>query len=316
MGALSIQQMRDYLSRSISSFNENKLNGLLAEVDFRSHLHALGFGGHVSPGGWIARRTGPGQFGHDTVVLFPEILRTGDNYPVERGLPQPPDGLHTICSTFNQLGIKAFYCMPTVSVDGDSSSVRWYAKQLGVPVGRDATPLDECMAPFFRPRMRAYNFLRYHADVGRIPEDSVSEEFSKENLRVGFASRYMAEISDVDGILWGDRFTYPLEIKEKTPASDNVVGDYFGLDGGPFVKLAFYAAKQGNLHSLFIVRQIDSQEERNLVGWWFITFHQLAQYASWVIQGGGPNMAGGRSTVIKIPKAEFTPLNAQTLRTL
>jgi len=77
----------------------------------------------------------------------------------------------------------------------------------------------------------------------------------------------MSEMSDVDGIFWGNQYTYPIEIKEKTTANDNKVGDFFGLDLGPFVKLAFYAAKRGNLHSIFVVREIDNPTTRNLVGW-------------------------------------------------
>lgn len=58
---------------------------------------------------------------------------------------------------------------------------------------------------------------------------------------------------------------------------------------GPFVKLAHYVARRGNLHSLFLVREIANQETRELVNWWFITFEQLARFASWF------PMAGGRS---------------------
>ena len=97
----------------------------------------------------------------------------------------------------------------------------------------------------------------------------------------------MSEMSDIDGIFWGQQFTYPLEIKEKTVANDSKVGDYFGIDVGPFVKLAFYAAKKGNLHSLFFVREINNTEDREIVNWWFITFDTLAQFASWIPQGGG-----------------------------
>lgn len=89
-----------------------------------------------------------------------------------------------------------------------------------------------------------------------------------------------------------------------------------GLDIGPFVKLAFYAAKRGNLHSLFIVREIDNPVSRNLVNWWFITFDELAQYASWVQQAGGASMTGGASAVVKIPKAEFKPLDRSHLERL
>jgi hypothetical protein len=94
------------------------------------------------------------------------------------------------------------------------------------------------------------------------------------------------------------------------------MGPYFGLDVGPFVKLAFYAAKRGNLHSLYIVREIDNVEERNLVQWWFITFDHMAQFASWIFRAGGQAMGGGASSVVRIPRQEFRPLNAQTIAEL
>jgi hypothetical protein len=80
---------------------------------------------------------------------------------------------------------------------------------------------------------------------------------------------------------------------------------------GPFVKLSFYATMSGTLHSMFVVREIDNVQDRNLVHWWFITFNHLARFASWVAQGGGRNMAGGGSTVVKIPRQEFQHLNAR-----
>ncbi len=123
-------------------------------------------------------------------------------------------------------------------------------------------------------------------------------------------------MSDIDGIIWGQQYTYPIEIKEKTVAPDNKLGPYFGLDVGPFVKLAFYAAKKGNLHSLFFVREINNTDDRELVNWWFITFDTLAQFASWIPQGGGKNMQGGGSTVVKIPRAEFTALTPAALNSL
>jgi hypothetical protein len=154
-------------------------------------------------------------------------------------------------------------------------------------------------------------------DVSSIPQiSSLPEEFSKEHLRVTFQNRFMSEMSDVDGIFWGNQYTYPVEIKEKTVGNDNKVGDFFGLDVGPFVKLAFYAAKRGNLHSVFVVREIDNPIERNLLNWWIITFEQMAQFASWNPISGGTNMRGGGSTTIKIPKSEFSPMNLATLNSL
>lgn len=316
MPTLTLNSMRRYLGRSISSLNANKLRGLLAEVEFRRYLGELGFADRVSPGGWILRREGPGVFGHSTVVVFPEIVRPNVDYAVDRIRANPPLGLHTICSTFHQSGIHAFFCSAGIDANDLASAVTWKSVQLGLPAEQPWLAFPQSVEGYFRRRGPRYNFLRYETDTTGIPEVAVPEEFSKEHLRVTFQSAFMSEVSDVDGIFWGQQLTYPLEIKEKTAASDRAVGEFFGLDLGPFVKLAFYAAKRGNLHSIFIVREIDSVETRNLVNWWFITFDRLAQFASWIPQAGGASMTGGASTVVRVPKAEFTSLDRAQLAAL
>ncbi len=316
MKQLNLSAMKEYLSKSISSLNRNKLNGLLAEIDFRRHIQNQGLEGRVSPGGWIARNVGAGNFGHNTAVFFPETINPIVDYDANRTFEEPPRALHTICATMHQIGIKSYYCIPVISEDNNATSVDWYSTQLGVPSETPYELLLNNIGNFSIERTRRYNFLRYSTNTSEIPDSAIPEEFTKENLRVTFQTQYMSEISDIDGILWGQQYTYPIEIKEKTPATDKKLGDYFGLDIGPFVKLAFYAAKRGNLHSLFVVREIDNTDDRNLVNWWYITFDTLAQFASWVSVGGGTNMQGGGSTVVKIPKAEFKPLDSSNLQSL
>lgn len=316
MSRLSIESMRGFLSRSISSLNSNKLNGLLAEVDFRRYLDELGFGDRVSRGGWIVRRIGAGEFAHSTAVFFPEIIDPQRDYSPERPMPQPDHGLHTICATFHQTGIASFFCAGVVDVPDDSISLRWKSVQLGLPSQQDYRDFPESVAHLFTTRSRRYNYLRYRTDAHQIIPEAIPEEFSKEHIRVAFNNPFQAEVSDVDGIFWGQQFTYPLEIKEKTPAFDRRLGPYFGLDVGPFVKLAHYGARSGNLRSLFIVREIDNPISRRLVSWWFITFENLAKFASWVPRAGGAGMGGGSSSVVCIPKSEFRQLNAENLSLL
>jgi hypothetical protein len=316
MSTIDITAMRAYLSRSITSLNQNKLNGLLAEVDLRSHLRNLGFGDCVSRGGWIARKVGAGEFAHKTAVFFPEIIIPGRHYPKTRPLPQPDVGLHTICATFHQTGIAAYFCTASIGNTNNGDSVTWTAIQLGLPTAQKYRPFPKTVSKLFSKRTRKQNYLHYKTNSELIPENAVAEEFSKENIRVAFQTPYMAEVSDIDGIFWGQQFTYPLEIKEKTVAIDNRIGPYFGLDTGPFVKLAYYAANRGNLNSLFIVREIDNVKTRNLVNWWFITFEDLAKFASWVPRPGGLGMSGGVSSVVCIPKSEFRPLTKANLKKL
>lgn len=315
MGKISLTCMREYLSRSISSLNRNKLYGLLAEIDFRNHLTELGFGDRISPGGWIVRNVGEGVFAHNTAVLFPYIIKPNVDYTQETLNIEPERGLHTICATMHHIGIKSYYCIPVIEENNNFESIRWNLTELGIPSESPYSNFEDFFGNFSR-RERRYNFLRYRTDTSEIPENSISEEFTKEHLRVSFNTLYMCEISDIDGIFWGEQYTYPIEIKEKTPAADRKLGEYFGLDLGPFVKLAYYAAKKGDLRSIFIVKEIDNTEERNLVRWLYITFGKLAQFASWIPQGGGRNMQGGGSTVVKIPKAEFLELNRENLQNL
>jgi len=288
---------------------------MMAEIDLRNTLVSLGFGGRISQGGWIARNVGPDVFGHNTVVLFPETISPTNTYAPMRHLEEPPMALHTICSTMHQIGVHSYYCVPTINETNNPLSITWHTKQLGIPLNQEYSDMLPAIGGF-STRSRNYNFLRYNANANEIPEVSLPEEFTKEHLRVSFQNRYMNEMSDIDGILWGQQYTYPIEIKEKTAASDKKLGEWFGLDIGPFVKLAFYAAKKGNLHSLFFVREINNTEERALVRWWYIKFDTMAQYASWVFSGGGRNMQGGASSVVKIPKSEFTELTAANLALL
>jgi len=304
------------LGKSIASLNQNKLYGLLAEVDFRTRLAALGFGDRVSRGGWIARRVGVGEFAHNTAVFFPETIKPNIDYDASRPMPAPDLGLHTICATFHQTGIAAFFCAATIGKEDQWNSLTWSAVQLGLPTAQNYAPFPDCIAPMFTERERPYNYLRHKTKPEGIPDNAVPEEFSKENLRVSFQNKFMAEVSDVDGIFWGQQFTYPLEIKEKSAASDRRLGEYFGLDVGPFVKLAHYAARRGNLHSLFVVREINNVTDRQVMNWWYITFERLAIFASWVPMAGGTSMGGGRSSVVCIPKSEFLELSAHNLSRL
>lgn len=315
MPSLNINSMQSYLSKSVSSLNANKINGMLAEIELRNHLIGLGYGERISQGGWIIRNVGNNNFGEFTSVLFPHTIQPDTNYNPDRQLETPSNALHTICSTMHQIGVHSYYCVPSISLLNVADSISWNIMQLGIPSVNPYTPLETTISNF-QPRRKQYNFLRYSADAVQIPLGSTAEEFTKEHLRISFQNKFMSEMSDIDGVLWGEQHTYPIEIKEKTVANDLKVGDYFGLDAGPFVKLAFYAAKKGNLHSLFFVREINNVTDRELVNWWFISFDTMAQYASWIPMAGGKNMLGGASTVIKIPKVRFSPLNAATLAQL
>ena len=248
--------------------------------------------------------------------MFPEVIQPGILYPSGRTLPNPPHGLHTICSTFHQSGIRAYFCAPTISTTDDAESIEWNCVQLGLPFQQDYGTFPVSIDGF-RQRPRRHNFLRYSTDASLIPEVAVPEEFTKEHLRATFQSINFSELSPLDGMFWGNQFTCPLEISEQTSANDRQVGTYFELDIGPFVKFAVLSPERRNLHSLFMVREIDSADTRRLVAWWFMTFDHLARFTPSLTRGRpGRRGESGARTVVKIPQIEFEQLSASALASL
>ncbi len=313
---LTEADMRSYLSRSLSSINTNKLNGLLAEVAFRNELARLGFAGNVSPGGWIARSTkfGNYEFGHTTVALFPETVQPNTNYP------SPPTSTvprthYLVASHFHTISVQPIYCRPQLTGTDPVTDLTWIGEDLSPTNAAPSAPLQQILQGF-KERSRRYNFLRYHSDTSQIPLAALADEFSKEHLRVSLQNEFMSEISDMDAIFWGRSVAYPIEIKEKTPAPDDKLGPWFGLDIGPFTKLAFFASHNRNMASLFIVHEIDDATQRNHVCWLAITFDKLAKAASWFKMEGGQNMQGGGSAVVRIPKSAFSIMDKNYLDSL
>lgn len=310
---ITLDDMRQFLSSSVSSGNLNKVRGIAAEVAFRHLLADLGFGDSVSPGGWIYRSRRDKGFGEHNIVLFPEEVLPGvEPSPIP---PEIPTRLHSVGAHFRTIGVRAFYCRMTDSARPLDS---WMAKELAPVQEASWQPLDEMLGVYLTKRPHKHNYLSQKADVSGLPDAAVPDQYTKELIRVAASQWFLAETSDMDGVFWGDATAYHIEIKEKTAAPDkDMGGEYFGLDMGPFTKLAFFAAnKGGNMHSLFVVREVADRATRALVQWWIINFETLARYASWVPIGGGTNMRGGGSTVVKVPKSKFLPLTAEYLDSL
>lgn len=142
MGTIILESMKQYLSKSYSSVNKNKIHGLCAEIDFRSYMGTLGFSDNVSIGGWIARCQGVNNFSKNVIVMFPETIKPDVDYSVTRELPNPSHGLHTICATFHQIGIHSYYCSPIIS-NNDPMCIKWKAIELGLPTQQQHTDFHQ-----------------------------------------------------------------------------------------------------------------------------------------------------------------------------
>jgi hypothetical protein len=209
--------------------------------------------------------------------------------------------------------MRAFYCTPS-RVSG--TTVEWAAEEMSGPVVGPAKPLAAEVAGF-PPRRRAYTKRTPDADVSPLA-DVVSDElevpFARESMLEAVRKEHLAVANDLDYLVWGQKATYPVEVKEKTAAAGGNQGDWLGIDIGPFSKLAAFGAYGHD--SLFIVREITDRSTRQMKAWRMIRFSDLCRACSWVYQGGGKNMLGGASAVVKVPLAAFQPLDRAHLDAL
>lgn len=312
--SITIDDMRTFLSQAYSSINTNKINGIYAEIDFYKYLRDLGFAERVSPGGWIMRPSRVPNFGAEAIAVFPEVVQAGGDHSPGRAAPEVPQSVEAAAYKLRDAHISTYFCYP---VEDENGGVVWMGMRRGIPAPPPPADIIGLIDPPFVRRARPFKFLRYHSDVLKLSEEAVQSQFALEALRIYINSSFYMETSDIDRLLWGENTIYPVEVKEKTRVTgDAGMGDWFGMDVGPFTKLAFFAAWYGQLKSLFVVREIADVESRALVQYWAIEFSDVAKHASWVFQSGGPNMLGGRSAVVRIPIHAFKGLDVAFLRSL
>jgi len=123
----------------------------------------------------------------------------------------------------------------------------------------------------------------------------------------------VSNIDEIHFIIAPSGSCFPVEFKSKAVVNDNILGDEFGIDMGPFAKLVFFTANSMNTDALYVVQEVDA--DRNHVEWYGIRFTELVKSCSWVGQAGSTGMKGGASSTYKVPKAAFTRL-AELLPTL
>jgi hypothetical protein len=50
---------------------------------------------------------------------------------------------------------------------------------------------------------------------------------------------------------------YPIKFKSKTSLINASLGDWFGIDIGPFSKLSFYVSLSNNMEALYFIEEVD-----------------------------------------------------------
>lgn len=318
-----------FLETQWSSANDNKVKGILAEVRLKAYLtqHRAFFG----PGGWIAIPGKPTPQNNvptrSKVVIIPRPRSFTWQTNGGAGLSLRPAELSAY-NYFRQHGVQAYFAdpdapdeaafsLPTPS-SGNLRAVypRPYRIELKVvEFNGELSAVDPRDAFGQFPPRQGNIGLRCHS-TGRLnilsaPWDNagvVSELFWFEYARYYFQIDYLLSVNDLDMYLIGASGTpYPVELKSKKAAHDTGLGDWFGIDMGPFAKLAFFTSNGMNTEAIYIVEEVDGSGE--FVDWLAIRFTELVKSCSWVGQAGGTGMTGGASVTYKVPKAAFSRLS-------
>lgn len=323
----SIAQAINFLETQWSPTNENKIKGILAEVRLKSFLetHNTYFG----PGGWIVI---PGKTTNHTiptrnkVCLIPRGWSFSWQTTNNTGAALSPAEISAY-NYFRQLGIQTYFADPVTPNQANFSiptpknrnirasypkPYQLDLKQIG-PNGQLQSIASSSVFSNFPTRngnrglkCNALNRINSTAAPWNDPS-IVSDLFWFEYARYYFQVDYLLSNNDLDMYVIGPSGSaYPVELKSKEAANSTTLGQWFGIDMGPFAKLAFFTANAMNTDALYIVEEVDSSGQ--FIDWLAIRYTDLVKACSWVGQSGGTGMTGGTSSTYKIPKAAFVSL--------
>lgn len=96
----------------------------------------------------------------------------------------------------------------------------------------------------------------------------------------------------------------PVEVKEKSPTPDGT----FGIDAGRILMLLRLCVTTDS-NALYLIRSVDSSDERRFMGWRAITLSDMIMGCSWNLQAGGLGMGGGATQTVMMPSTLFHEFN-------
>lgn len=330
----TISEAIKFLETQWSSINDNKINGILAEIRLKNFLTANKI--HYVTGGWILS---PGNSEHVDIPAREKICVLPRAHPFtwegssSQSLKPFTPAEISAYAYFRQLGIKTVFAQPLAihehlyncPTPANSSKRASYPKPYALgflEISSTGSPTSVAEDQIFEkfPARKGNTGLRCYK-TGRITATDLRwAKLNKNELSATISdlfwfeySRYYLNIArlmssnDLDLFIIGESGRqYPVEIKSKSPAFDKSLKQWFGIDIGPFAKLSFFTSNAMNNDALYIVEEVSATREH--IEWYGIRFSALVASCSWVGQAGGRSMTGGASSTFKVPKLAFKPL--------
>lgn len=298
----------------------NKARGMVSECSLETHLksqHAPVANKFLS-GGWVLspKTEEPSRY-RFVLFVMPHLYETEDELQAAIQSREIDRGFQALATFLSQSAIGVLVTgAVSAGMRANPSQITWrnYSyvdEQLRLNTGNEpferwpgnrgrAMPGDEWQTDVIE---------RFQAvDIEQLTSLTLRQAFFygylKQQLRKPFADPY-----DVDAFIVSFRqAVMPVEVKEKSPTP----GGDFGLDAGRILlMLRMCLATDSN--ALYIVREIDTSNERRLVGWRCITLSNLVLGCSWNLQAGGAGMGGGATQTVMMPGSLFEPFTEKNL---
>ncbi len=292
-----------FLSARYSS--RNKVPGVVAEVEFAKYVTSLGLESRLVRGGWIIEPNA-GNFYSHRIAVFPAAFG---------GPAAPPTPVLTAAQYLRRAGMRSLWAVP---LPKGGLQFDWLASDITDPNVGPLAPIQSAFKDY-PERSNVLSRRKYQTDVSPLkgtPSAELQTLFARESLLDAVRSKYLTVANDLDYLIWGQHATYPVEIKEKTRAADAYMGEYFGIDVGPFAKLATFTSFGPDLKGLFVVREIADRASRQFKEWHVVRSDDMCQKCSWVFRAGGMSMRGTASATVRVPIAAFQPLTLSALQAL
>jgi hypothetical protein len=136
-------------------------------------------------------------------------------------------------------------------------------------------------------------------------EQALTELVLRQAFFYGYLKQYLRkpidDPYDADSFIVGFRGdVLPVKIKEKSRTDQ---GD-FGIDAGRILMLLRLCLATDS-NALYLIREVDSMGQRELIGWQGITLAEMVMGCSWNLQAGGKGMGGGTTQTIMMPGSLF-----------
>lgn len=307
---LAIAYLREYLSN-------NKARGMLAELAIEREVGDE-FRRKFQQGAWIFSPYGYASHRMCSFVLpilftsFSEVERAVEALEADRGW-------QTLATFLTQSSIGVIVSAGTlVSEKVDFDALRWwnfvYRNERLIALEGDL-PFQN----WHGNRGRA-NKARttWTPDIIHRFRDTSLDALTSITLRQIFYYSYLkkhlkkplADPYDVDGFIvsYSGR-VFPLEMKEKSRTSKGE----FGVDAGRILMLLRLCLLTDS-NALYLIREVDEDEQRSLIGWRYITLSDLVMKCRWNLQSGGVGMGGGGTQTIMMSAEDFSPFTSEQLQ--